>query len=192
MIVAVEGMDGAGKTTVCKYISSHKDFHMVEKPTKYFFNEKDFNKILEEIYNSNALVRTTFFGLGNILAVNKYDGNIILDRHLVSNYYWNSGSNLDAIYDILVKECAPDLTILLYATSSTRYKRLSKRNPHDIDLLDPTVFEDGTDKMVKFLEKYNMKYVIVDTNNMTIDEMNKEVERIIDGELNEFEESNRK
>ena len=102
MIIAVEGMDGAGKTTVCKYISSHKNFHMIEKPTKYFFNKHDFNKVLEEIYNSSPLVRSTFFGLGNILAVNKYDGNIILDRHLVSNYYWNYSSNLDEIYDILV------------------------------------------------------------------------------------------
>ena len=116
---------------------------------------------------------------------------IILDRYLVSNYYWNYSSNLDEIYDILVKECSPDLTILLYATSETRYKRLYKRNPHDIDLLDPTVFEDGTDKMVKFLEKYNMKYVIVDTNNMSIDEMNAYVERIIDGVENEYKESNR-
>ena len=80
---------------------------------------------------------------------------------------------------------------MLYATSETRYKRLYKRNPHDIDLLDPTVFEDGTDKMVKFLEKYNMKYVIVDTNNMSIDEMNAYVERIIDGVENEYKESNR-
>ena len=191
MIIAVEGMDGAGKTTVCKYISSHKNFHMIEKPTKYFFNKHDFNKVLEEMYNSSPLVRSTFFGLGNILAVNKYDGNIILDRHLVSNYYWNYSSNLDEIYDILVKECSPDLTILLYATSETRYKRLYKRNPHDIDLLDPTVFEDGTDKMVKFLEKYNMKYVIVDTNNMSIDEMNAYVERIIDGVENEYKERNR-
>ena len=47
MIIAVEGMDGAGKTTVCKYISSHKNFHMIEKPTKYFFNKHDFNKVLE-------------------------------------------------------------------------------------------------------------------------------------------------
>ena len=44
---------------------------------------------------------------------------------------------------------------------------------------------------VKFLEKYNMKYVIVDTNNMSIDEMNAYVERIIDGVENEYKESNR-
>ena len=36
-----------------------------------------------------------------------------------------------------------------------------------------------------------MKYVIVDTNNMSIDEMNAYVERIIDGAENEYKESNR-
>ena len=37
MIIAVEGMDGAGKTTVCEYVSNTRNYKMVEKPTKYFF-----------------------------------------------------------------------------------------------------------------------------------------------------------
>ena len=36
MIIAVEGMDGAGKTTVCEYVSGTRDYKMIEKPTVFF------------------------------------------------------------------------------------------------------------------------------------------------------------
>jgi len=192
MIIAVEGMDGAGKTTVCEYVSNTRDYKMIEKPTKYFFykdgelEESEFSDTLEEVYNSTSLVRTAFFGLGNIVAVNKYKNeNIILDRHLVSNYYWNNSEGLDAIYDSLVESCKPDLTILLYATPKTRYERLSKRNKYDIDLLDPSVFDDGMDKMLYFLNKYNMKYLVIDTEGKSIEEVYKEIDKVLDGIGNE-------
>ena len=192
MIIAVEGMDGAGKTTVCEYVSGTRNYKMIEKPTKYFFfkdgklENEMFSDTLEEIYNSTSLVRTAFFGLGNIVAVNKYKNeNIILDRHLVSNYYWNNSEGLDVIYDSLVESCKPDLTILLYATPKTRYERLSKRNKYDIDLLDPSVFDDGMEKMLYFLNKYNMNYLVVDTENKSIEEVYKEIDNILDGIKNE-------
>ena len=40
-------------------------------------------------------------------------------------------------------------------------------------------------------QKNNQGFPIVDTNNMSIDEMNAYVERIIDGVENEYKESNR-
>ena len=187
MIIAVEGMDGAGKTTVCEYITKTRNFKMIEKPTKYFFDkdgkvdETEFSNALEDIYNSSPLVRTTFFGLGNILAIKKYKGeNIILDRHLVSNYYWNSCEGLDTIYDTLVDICKPDLTILLHATPETRYERLKKRSKYEVDLFDPSVFDDGMEKMEYFLNKYNMNYVLVDTENKSVEEVYKEIDKILD------------
>ena len=56
---------------------------------------------------------------------------------------------------------------------------------YDIDLLDPSVFDDGMEKMLYFLNKYNMKYIIVDTEGKSIEEVYKEIDKIMDGISNE-------
>ena len=64
----------------------------------------------------------------------------------------------------------PDLTILLTASPQTRMKRISDRDPNDPDLNKPTMKEYGYDKMIKFLDKYNFNYVIVDTETLSLSE----------------------
>lgn len=179
MILAVEGMDGAGKTTACEYISKYYDFKMIEKPTKYFFVDRsgkidyeDFNKSLDEIYNCSMYIRALFFGMGNIFATrNKNNENLVLDRHLVSNYFWNGNEVYSNIFDSLVEKAKPTFTILLSASPKTRYERLLKRNPDDVDLNDEEVFTDGNNKMQYFLEKYGMSYAFIDTDKLTIEEV---------------------
>ncbi len=187
MVVAIEGMDGAGKTTVCDYVSKNYNFEMIDKPTKYLFADEDgkideqkFRKALEAIYVSPKEVRTVFFALGNMIATRQKDDiNLILDRHIVSNYYWNSDQNLESIYSYLIEVCGkPDLTILLHATPSTRKKRLLLRDKNDIDLNDDSVFEDGDEKMIYFLNKFNLPYVYLETEDKNIEEVEEEIDKI--------------
>ena len=159
MIVAIEGMDGAGKTTICKHIEKKYKFINIEKPTKYIFEDKKgkidykiYYETLEMIYQTNQVTRSKFFGKGNQIAVTRYPGSdIVLDRHLASNYYWNGNPKLYNYYEQLISICGkPDITIYLYATPKTRYQRLKKRNWKDFDLKDSTIFEDGTEKHIEF------------------------------------------
>lgn len=39
MLIAVEGMDGVGKTEVSKYICEKYNFTFIEKPLHYFYND---------------------------------------------------------------------------------------------------------------------------------------------------------
>lgn len=188
MIIAVEGMDGAGKTTISSHIERKYNFINVEKPCKYLYEDKngaiDYDKFkmdLKRIYKKGYKERSEYFGLGNIIAVNRFKGeNIVLDRHLASNYYWNGTKKLRNFFDNLVEECGlPDLTIFLYATPNERYKRLKKRNPKDIDLYDKSVFDDGTYKHIEFLNRYGFNYVMIDTNDKSIKEVCMEVDHKI-------------
>lgn len=188
MIIAIEGMDGVGKTTICKYIEEKLNFIYIDKPTKYLFEDNQgkidyekFYQTLDEIYKLDEESRTIFFGKGNIIAVTKYpEKDIVIDRHLVSNYYWNGNKELYNYYDDLIKKCGkPDITIYLYASPEVRYQRLKERNSNDIDLYDLSVFEDEKEKVLEFLNDFNLEYKIIDTNNKSIKDVCNEVENII-------------
>lgn len=190
MMVAVEGMDGAGKTTVCNYVSKKYNFQIMERPTKYFF-ENDNQQIdldryvsyLKKIYSSDKFIRSIFFGFGNMVAINKAKNeDTVLDRHIVSNYFWNGDEAYISFYSELIEIIGkPTLTILLHASPDTRFKRIFERDGEDIDLLDKDVFIDGTSKMIWFLEKFDFSYVYIDTDKMTKEEVFEKVDRIIAG-----------
>ena len=88
------------------------------------------------------------------------------------------------IYDTLFKIIGkPDLTIFIYADKNTRIERITKRNSNDEDLKD-SLFEDSVfEKMVDFAEKNVMRYVILDTTNLSIDKSKREIEKIINKEI---------
>ena len=187
MIIAIEGMDGAGKTTVCKYIEKKYEFVNVEKPTKYLFEKNgridmySFNSELQKIYNCDNKIRSIFFGAGNLLAVTKFKGkNVVLDRHFASNYFWNGDVCLDNYFEELIRLCGkPDITIFLHATPQTRYKRLLKRDTNDIDLHDESIFLDGTKENIDFLEKFKFNYAVVETENKTIKEVCQTIDEVV-------------
>ncbi len=89
MLIAVEGMDGVGKTTICNYIEKKYNFINIEKPCKYLHaSEEEFYKYLDVIYKRSSKERSIYFGKGNVIASKKYPNkNVVLDRHLGSNYY---------------------------------------------------------------------------------------------------------
>ena len=196
MIIAVEGMDGVGKTEICKYISNQYDFVFIEKPLQFFYNDGADNKyadlmtVVNRIYDiDDNYIKSWYFSLGNIYAARMFhDKNVVIDRHLVSNYYWNADNETDSIFKTLIEVSGvPDLTILLYATPSTRMERLRKRNPDDIDLKDPDKMDDGLNKMVYFVEKFSLPYVIINTEGKDLGE----VKQLVDIEIKSLIEKNK-
>lgn len=189
MIIAIEGMDGVGKTTIANYISKKYNFTFIDKPIKYIYGKdnniisNELNKLLDSIYKYNdPIIKTWFFGLGNLLCIrNHQNKNIIIDRHYVSNYFWNSDEECKPIYDAMFNIIGkPNLTIILHAEYKELLKRIKSRNINDPDLL--SIEENGLNKMVEFVEKNKINYEIVDTTNKSI----KDVEKIIDKILEKY------
>lgn len=186
--IAIEGMDGVGKTTIARKVSIEHSMKYIEKPLTSLFTSKDLDgketlsKVSNNIYGlDDEIIKAWFFGLGNIYSIlENADEDLIIDRHFASNYFWNGSSRSEPVFKTMLEIVGcPDLTILLYAPVNVRLKRLYERNPNDYDLTDPEKLVDGYDKMIYFLKKFNIPFVVVDTENKSIDEVYTEVSSII-------------
>ena len=197
MMIAVEGMDGVGKTAISRYICQQYGFDFIEKPLHYFYNDDakngyaDLMNAANRMYDINDnMIKSWFFSLGNLYVSRMYkDKNVVIDRHLVSNYYWNGDLKSEPIFSTLIEISGiPDLTIILYATPKTRFERLRKRNIEDPDLNDPDKMDDGYDKMIYFVDKFKLPYIIINTENKNLEE----VEQIVDIEISKLNNKEKK
>ena len=190
MIVSIEGMDGVGKTTVARNIEKDLGFVYVKDPLKELFELSDENlaKISNKVFNSkNDRLIALYLALGDCYALSEYQNmNVIMDRHVLLNYFWNGNSDTESIFKMQV-DCfgKPDLTILLLASPQTRRKRISSRNPNDPDLKKQRMFKEDYSIILDFLEKYGYNYVPVDTEQLSIEDMVLQCKRIIDGFMRE-------
>lgn len=114
-----------------------------------------------------------FYGIGLLYGArcNQFE-NVIYDRHFVSNYYWHGTMETTTLHNELIKLCGkPDLTILLKASVSTRMKRIYDRDHNDRDLSNCSMYDYGYDKMETFLKNSNFDYIVIDTENLTPEEV---------------------
>lgn len=184
MIIAIEGMDGVGKTTVAKNIEKELNFKYVKEPLKELFeiDDKHIEKISQKIFASqDDKLIAWYLALGDIYALENYkNDNIVLDRHVLLNYYWNGNGKSEGIFSTQVKMFGkPDLTIILYASPEVRMKRIANRNPNDLDLHNENIMKNGYDKLLDFVKKYEYNYEIVDTDNLSIEEVKNRCKEVI-------------
>ena len=196
-MIAVEGMDGVGKTEISKYICEKYGFTFIEKPLHYFYNDgpendyADLMRVANRMYDINDnMIKSWFFSLGNLYVARMHQNeNIVIDRHLVSNYYWNGDLESEPIFDALIETSGvPDLTIILYATPKTRMERLRKRDIEDPDLSDPDKMDDGYAKMMYFVSKFNLPYIVINTENKSLEE----VKQVVDIEISNLKGKTKK
>lgn len=179
MHVAIEGMDGVGKTTVSKILAEKLNCKLVEKPLHYLFDEEgDFTNYvrIRDYINKqidNDVLRAWFYGLGNIYLLHKFrNENIITDRHFVSNYYWCGGEITECIFkDMIDLIGKPDYTFLLFASTEEGEKRIKNRDPNDPDINKVKLYLAAKKKMESFLQKYEMKYAVIDTTHLNANEV---------------------
>lgn len=177
-----------GKTTVAKSIEKDLNYKYVKDPLKELLeiNEQHLKKISDKIFNfDDDKIKAWYLALGDIYALKHYKNeNIVMDRHILLNYFWNGNSDSENIFDTQIKLFGkPDLTILLYASPETRMKRISDRNFNDPDLYKENMRANGYDKLTNFLDKYNYNYVRVNTENLSINEVIEKCKKIINNFL---------
>lgn len=179
MHIAIEGVDGVGKTTVSKIVAERLSFKFVEKPLHYLFDsEKEFENYfrIRDYVNSqghNKVFTSWFYGLGNIFLYHKFiNENIVTDRHLVSNFYWSGDESSKKVFDCMIELIGkPDFTFLLYAKEEAIRKRIINRNIDDPDVNKTHLSQSAYVKMENFLKYYNMKYKLIDTCDLTANEV---------------------
>ena len=186
--IAIEGMDGVGKTTTCKLLAERLGYKFIEKNLRFLFDENDefdnYFRIRDKVNaNPDRLFTSWFYGLGNIYLYTMFkDENIITDRHFLSNYAWSGTDDNTEVYDLLVKKLGfPDLTVILYADETAIFNRLRSRDEYDSDLDKVKKAKEKYEKMVFFCEKYKMPYMVVDTSNLTPDQTVELIMKRIEG-----------
>ena len=172
--IAIEGMDGVGKTTTCRLLAEKLGYEFVDKNLRFLFDDKGDYKnyfLIRDRVNANRdrLFTSWFYGLGNIYLHTLYgDKNIITDRYLLSNYAWSGTKENTEVYDLLVNKLEfPALTIILYADEKTISERLRQRDKLDSDIAKVKKSKEKYEKMIYFCEKYKMPYMVIDTGNLS-------------------------
>ena len=188
--IAIEGMDGVGKTTTCKLLAERLGYKFIEKNLRFLFDENDsfdnYFRIRDKVNaNPDRLFTSWFYGLGNIYLYTMFkDENIVTDRHFLSNYAWSGTDDNTEVYDLLVKKLGfPDLTVILYADETAIFNRLRSRDENDSDLDKVKKAKEKYEKMVFFCEKYKMPYMVVDTSNLTPDQTVELIMKRIEGRV---------
>lgn len=180
MHIAIEGMDGVGKTTVARKLAKRLNYKFIEKPLHYLFDIsegdfKNYNRIRDYINAqvNNDVLRAWFYGLGNIFIYHRFKHeNIITDRHFGSNYFWCGSEETIPIFDLMVDLIGkPDFTILLYATVEEAERRIRNRNPNDPDIHKAKLHPEAREKMESFFKAHDMEYITIDTTKLSENEV---------------------
>lgn len=175
MLVSVEGLDGVGKSTITNHLASFLNMPIAEKPIKklLYLDDEQSKKITEKIYgcySSNIQAMYYLTGYLSVLEDAKKD-DILMDRGFLSTYYFSYNKENSALFDMFVMNYGvPDLTIVLYASVEERIKRIKNRDISDDDLKKKRIYVDGYDKYFEALKKYNMPYLLINNENLSLEE----------------------
>ena len=198
--ISIEGMDGVGKSTVCKLLSERLDYEFVEKPLHFLFDrdENSFDEYLrirdKVNINPNRNFTSWFYGLGSLYMYEMFKNkNIITDRHLVSNYAWSGTENNGDVYELLLKKLGkPRLTVVLYAKPETIQGRLSGRDDKDPDLKKIQKSEEIYHKMRTFCEEHDFNTLWIHTDHLSSEQIAdiiiRHLEKLDEGAPSSFKE----
>lgn len=172
MHIAIEGMDGAGKTSQAKALA---------KRLNCDFIPKSFHEMNDTSGKYDNFVTIDEYTHGEIKGVyglrKKYyllksrNQNIVTDRFYISNY-WSRAEAYNTSYfkEISYVWGKPDLMIILYAKPEILYRRIYLRDSHDKDLWKPGMAERGYQLMKTFAAEMLWDVLVIDTSELSFDE----------------------
>lgn len=191
MKIVIEGMDGVGKSTVAKEVARRLGAKYVDGLLMGFLQESGMTsretetvrKVLDLFAeNKNSVIRTWIYGFANLFNLMNYDGDVVIDRHCITTFYYNGDENSKKVYQFMQTLSGnPDIVIMLRATEETRRARISIRNPKDSDFFSERKMAYGYDNMKAAAKFLNLNYRIVDTDDKDIAQVIDEVIEIIRG-----------
>lgn len=186
--IAIEGMDGVGKTTTSRMLAARLGYRYIEKNLHELLDEngsfENYFRIRDKVNASpDRLFTAWFYALGNIyLHTNHENENIVTDRYFLSNYAWSGTDENREVFDLLIKKLGfPDLTVILYADEKAIFNRLRHRDEQDSDLAKVQLAKEKYEKMIAFCERYKMPYMVIDTSDLSPEEVVETIMKRIEG-----------
>ena len=159
MHIAIEGLDGVGKTQTARRLAKQYGFQFVEKPLHYLTDVQGMDNYLRMMNIINTTMdpdfQALYYGLGNLYLRRLTKGkHVVTDRDLCSTYFWNKTKDNEMLFDELVRMCGlPDVIVILYADAEVRRKRILGRNANDPDLKEKILPDSSYKKMLEFVER---------------------------------------
>jgi thymidylate kinase len=197
-LIAIEGIDGVGKTSVAKELSRRIGFRFVEKALRTAYNiDKDSyvrqRDALKGHTGENHDVLALFFLLNNMLCVyHSKQSNIVADRFISTNYFWYGDDNNQQLFDAMLGIGGkPLITVILDADKKTVSSRILNRASDlmgltskeeaemENDLLKASKADDFVPKVEAFLIDNNLNYIVIDTTKYNIDGVVAEIMNVI-------------
>ena len=186
--IAIEGMDGVGKTTTAKMLAARLGYRYIEKNLHELFDEDgrfdNYFRIRDKVNASpDRLFTAWFYALGNIYLHTAHENDdVVTDRYFLSNYAWSGTEDNRAVFDLLTEKLGfPDLTVILYADETAIFERLRHRDEEDSDLAKVRLSKEKYEKMICFCERYKMPYMVIDTSHLSPEEAVELIMKRIEG-----------
>ncbi len=202
MIITIDGADGCGKSTLAELLCQRYNFIHIKKPIDDLLHVKKkrsikaglsrtIQKIVYDI-NKNENLKAKLncailLHFKNAL-LNK---NAIIERGPLSCYLFNGHDNTDRTFIKYVKKgISFDLCIYLKASQDVRVQRMQARNPFDSDLKTDKVvnLNNNEERTLNFARKNGFNLYIIETDNLSVEEVFLEACKAIDENLNIIEQ----
>jgi thymidylate kinase len=184
MIIAFEGLDGSGKTTIAKMISSEFKMEYRSSYLEEMLNLDDINffRMKKRINgcDNSIEIRSLLFLSSILYGYSNLKEDVCFDRNILSEYLFDGNESTEVFFDAVIsKGYCPDLTIILYASDEERRKRIIKRNPNDSDLGKCSLGDEKYSKMIEFAERKKLNYVVISQDNLSLEEVYEKVKKIV-------------
>lgn len=184
MIITIDGLDGAGKSTLAKRLAKELGYEYVDKPIYELFNVKgDDNYLYDQIYHLQDLVynktdsntlKSYFTGM-SLLYIKECmsDKNLIIDRGLLSAYAFNGDDKSKPVFETLLSlGIFFDASIVVTVSNEERLKRIKARDENDPDLSLDKIRNLRYDAIKSFLiEHPELPCFIINTDGKNQDQV---------------------
>lgn len=180
-IIAVEGFDGAGKTTLSKYINDFFDYEYHKSPTGVFANVRnEFDK------NEVSLTERLPFYIGDCIRVSLMISELenqkfVLDRYYFSTIVYHESKQkgiTKSLINVFKELYQPDLVFLIKTDFNILKKRIDLREEKS---LNDELFlkEDLYNSIYELFTNCIKTDVYVIDNNGTLEDSKKQISNVL-------------
>jgi dTMP kinase len=178
--LAIEGIDGTGKTFVAKHIAEKFGFSIIQEPSSGQIGKL----ISESVWDPTTDFFLFMADRTAILKDQKDKGNVVSDRSLYSSYAYqgyylkNSFGSLDAYFDFFMNTARllpilPTHVFLLHCDVDVALGRIKKRGP--ASRFERREYLEGVQTLYFSLKGKLDNIVLIDSNG-TLEELYREVD----------------
>lgn len=172
-VIAVEGLDGSGKTTIASLLAKRIGCGFVEKPMRWLLQHRDDAGIglyCEVVNRVNALdsavARQWFYCLGWLLIAGRHrDSLVVVDRYVLSNLSYNNSERFNDICGLALSIAdSPVFTVLLSVSEGERRRRIGQRSAAESEREDFDGDASRFAQMQAYLAEHSWPYIVMTTD----------------------------